>query len=145
MEVEIKLAPLQALPDINEGDKASIILIATAMSTLHLPNVDAKGWTVTKIQGAFDIVVPYPLETFFSLEHLLAVRQMNPLMIKSVWVQNDDSTTISLCCKLGSRESDVTFRLTEVTLQAKYEQQGRKRKHPESSSIKFISKKQRTS
>lgn len=136
MEVEIKLTPLQSLPTISEADKNAIILIATAMSTLHLPSVKSKRWRVTKIQGAFDVVVEFPLKTFFSLEHLLAIRQINPIIIKSVWIQNEDESSISLCCKLRSLESDEPFRLTEVVLQFKYEG-NKKRKLPDNLPIRF--------
>lgn len=142
MEVEIKLTPLQAYPGISDAEKNAIVLVATAMSTLHLPSVESRGWSLTKIQGAYDIIVHYPLKTFFSLEHLLAIRQVNPIMIKNVWVRNDDSSTISLCCKLGSLESGESFRLTEVVLQFKYEDD-KKRKRPDNLPVRFMKKQKR--
>lgn len=138
MEVEIKLAPLQALQNLSDADRNTILLIAKVMCTIHANETKSIEWRVTKIQGDYDISVDYPIGTFFGLDQMLVIKQIGVVLVKNVWVVNNNPNVITLCCKVGSVHSNNSHKITEITIQVRYEGAKKRPRDPENASLRFI-------
>lgn len=107
--ISVNELPLRAITD--DLDRTHVLNAARLMLVLHHPRVAALSWHVDDdpSKGEYHISVAFPAGTWFSLNQLSLVQQVNDYYINDVWVQPSE-LNVRLCASM--RKSSTQRHIT---------------------------------
>lgn len=89
--VTIDIRPANSIPDA--GDRELVLNVAQVALSMHVGTDSAVEWSVekdTEDDRIVNAMFKYPYKTCFTDQHIEAIKLVNKMRVRSVWVQPED-------------------------------------------------------
>ncbi len=111
--VTIEFDPLPA-EKICEADRQLVLNVAKIMLSLRFP-VRSREWRIEEDGDHYNVIVLWPRNTFFTLQHLLRVELANGALVREVRVQPADDA-ILLIARVNAHDAPVVVTTLELRI-----------------------------
>ncbi len=120
--MRIEFDPLPA-EKIREADRPLVLNVSKIMLSLRWP-LRSRGWKIEEDGDHYNVIVRWPSDTYFTLQHLLRVELANDVFVREVRVQpaNDE---VLLIAKVNASNAPVYVTTLELRI---FERQTESRK-----------------
>ena len=99
--------------DIPQPDKTNVLNIGKIMALIHYPRIKNKSWDVEVEDKHYNVCVIFAPDTTIDDKQIELIKQVNPLLIKRIWVQPEKNDLL-LCASVWRSDVDRSFTVQDI-------------------------------